>query len=80
VLSTTFLLLANVRRSAAQPTVDLNAIDRFISFGYLTLFRAMLDVSIWLGLCALLGTINGIARLLFWVRQSRDPATRSARG
>jgi CubicO group peptidase (beta-lactamase class C family) len=60
----------------ALPALVTRTSDR--AFGYLTIFRSMLDVSIWLGLCAFLGAINGIARLLFWVPLSHDPITHRA--
>jgi hypothetical protein len=33
-------------------------------FNYQQLFRAMPDVMLWLGLCAVLGSINGTIRLI----------------
>ncbi|MEH2003297.1 MAG: serine hydrolase domain-containing protein [Nostoc sp.] len=36
--------------------------DRF--FGYVLLFRSMLDLMLWLSVCAVLGVVNGIARLI----------------
>lgn len=36
--------------------------DRF--FGYIPLFRSMLDLMLWLSVCAVLGVLNGIARLI----------------
>jgi hypothetical protein len=38
------------------------------AFGYLTLFRSMLDVMIWLSLCGVLGVLNGSARLVWLAR------------
>jgi len=40
--------------------------DRF--FGYVVLFRSMLDLMLWLSVCAVLGVVNGIARLIFLAR------------
>jgi len=40
--------------------------DRF--FGYLLLFRSMLDLMLWLSVCAVLGVVNGIARLIVLAR------------
>jgi len=40
--------------------------DRF--FGYVLLFRSMLDLMLWLSLCAVLGVVNGIARLIVLAR------------
>jgi hypothetical protein len=53
----------------AMPTLVLRASGR--AFGYLTLFRSMLDVMIWLSLCGVLGALNGSARLVWLVRQGR---------
>ncbi|MBD1997869.1 hypothetical protein H6G00_14750 [Leptolyngbya sp. FACHB-541] len=38
-------------------------------FGYDKLFRAMLDVMLWLSLCAGLGFINGTMRLFYSFKQ-----------
>ena len=40
--------------------------DRF--FGYVLLFRSMLDLMLWLSVCAFLGVVNGIARLIVLAR------------
>jgi len=40
--------------------------DRF--WGYVVLFRAMLDLMLWLSVCAVLGVVNGIARLIVLAR------------
>ena len=40
--------------------------DRF--FGYVLLFRSMLDLMLWLSVCAVLGVVNGIARLIVLAR------------
>jgi CubicO group peptidase (beta-lactamase class C family) len=40
--------------------------DRF--FGYVLLFRSMLDLMLWLSVCAALGVVNGIARLILLAR------------
>ena len=40
--------------------------DRF--WGYVVLFRAMLDLMLWLSVCAVLGVVNGIARLILLAR------------
>jgi hypothetical protein len=40
------------------------------AFSYLQLFRAMPDILIWLGIGAVLGTLNGISRILFLLRRS----------
>jgi len=40
--------------------------DRF--FGYVPLFRSMLDLMLWLSVCAVLGVVNGIARLIVLAR------------
>jgi CubicO group peptidase (beta-lactamase class C family) len=40
--------------------------DRF--FGYVLLFRSMLDLMLWLSVCAVLGAVNGIARLIVLAR------------
>ena len=44
--------------------------DRF--FGYVLLFRSMLDLMLWLIVCAFLGVVNGIARLIFLARSNRS--------
>ena len=44
----------------AFPAIVLSTPDR--AFGYLTLFRSMVGVMTWLGLCAVLGVINGVTR------------------
>lgn len=41
-------------------------------FGYDKLFRSMLDVMLWLSLCAGLGLINGTMRLFYWVRDTKS--------
>ena len=41
-------------------------------FGYVMLARAMPDILIWLGLCAGLGAINGVARLVVLGRLLRQ--------
>jgi CubicO group peptidase (beta-lactamase class C family) len=56
----------------AMPAIVLSASGR--AFGYITLCRAMLGVMIWLGLCGVLGACNGLARLVWLVRQTRHPA------
>jgi hypothetical protein len=38
------------------------------AFSYLQLFRSMPDIFTWLGLCAILGTINGVTRILLLLR------------
>ncbi len=38
------------------------------AFSYLQLFRAMPGILIWLGIGAVLGTINGVSRILFLLR------------
>ncbi|MBW4458952.1 MAG: beta-lactamase family protein [Nodosilinea sp. WJT8-NPBG4] len=43
--------------------------DRF--FGHVLLFRSMLDLMLWLSVCAVLGVVNGIARLIFLARSNR---------
>ena len=40
--------------------------DNFV--GYVVLFRYMLDLMLWLSVCAVLGVVNGIARLIFLAR------------
>jgi hypothetical protein len=50
----------------AMPALVLRTSGR--AFGYLTLFRSMLDVMIWLSLCGVLGVLNGSARLV-WLAQ-----------
>lgn len=42
--------------------------DRF--FGYVLLFRSMLDLMLWLSVCAVLGVVNGIARLILLARSN----------
>ncbi|MFN8492381.1 MAG: serine hydrolase domain-containing protein [Caldilineaceae bacterium] len=54
----------------AMPTIVLSSSGR--AFGYLTLFRSMLDSLGWLGLCAVLGALNGLARLMWVLRRNRD--------
>lgn len=54
----------------AMPAIVLSSAGR--AFGYLTLFRAMLDVMIWLSLCAMLGALNGSLRLGWLLRHRRD--------
>lgn len=51
----------------AMPTIVLNSAGR--AFGYLTLFRSMLDVMSWLSLCAVLGVLNGLIRLAWLLRR-----------
>jgi CubicO group peptidase (beta-lactamase class C family) len=46
--------------------------DRF--FGYVLLFRSMLDLMLWLSVCAVLGVVNGIIRLIVLARSSRSDA------
>ena len=46
--------------------------DRF--FGYVLLFRSMLDLMLWLSVCAVLGVVNGIMRLIVLARSSRSDA------
>jgi CubicO group peptidase (beta-lactamase class C family) len=43
--------------------------DRF--FGYALLFRSMLDLMLWLSMCAVLGVVNGVARLIVLARSNR---------
>ena len=43
--------------------------DRF--FGYALLFRSMLDLMLWLSICAVLGVVNGVARLIVLARSNR---------
>lgn len=50
-----------------MPAIVLRTSDR--AFGYLTLFRSMLGVMIWLGLSAVLGATIGIARLVGLARR-----------
>jgi CubicO group peptidase (beta-lactamase class C family) len=45
------------------------------AFGYLTLFRSMLDVMIWLSLCGVLGALNGSVRLVWLVRRAQRCVT-----
>jgi CubicO group peptidase (beta-lactamase class C family) len=42
--------------------------DQF--FGYVPLFRSMLDLMLWLSVCAVLGVVNGIARLILLARSN----------
>ena len=51
----------------AFPAIVLSTSDR--AFGYLTLYRSMIGVMTWLGLCAVLGVINGLARAAWLVRR-----------
>ena len=51
----------------AFPAIVLSTSDR--AFANLTLFRSMVGVMTWLGLCAVLGVINGLARAAWLVRQ-----------
>jgi hypothetical protein len=39
-------------------------------FGYVVLFRSMLDLMLWLSVCAVLGVVNGIARLIVLARSN----------
>jgi CubicO group peptidase (beta-lactamase class C family) len=41
-------------------------------FNYNQLFRSMLDVMLWLSLCAVLGLINGMTRLVYWARETKS--------
>ncbi len=41
-------------------------------FGYDKLFRSMLDVMLWLSLCAGFGLINGTVRLFYWVKDTKS--------
>lgn len=43
--------------------------DRF--FGYALLFRSMLDLMLWLSICAVLGVVNGVTRLIVLARSNR---------
>jgi hypothetical protein len=38
------------------------------AFSYEELFRSILDLTIWLGLCAVLGLVNVAARIVLWIR------------
>jgi hypothetical protein len=40
------------------------------AYGYLTLIRAMPGTMTWLGLCEVLGALNGLTRGLWLARQS----------
>lgn len=40
-------------------------------FGYEQLVRSMLGITIWLGLCAVLGIVNGTARIVQLARRAR---------
>lgn len=51
----------------AMPAIVLSTAGR--AFGYLTLFRSMLGVMIWLGLCGALGALNGLIRLAWLIRR-----------
>lgn len=42
--------------------------DQF--WGYVVLFRRMLDLMLWLSVCAVLGVVNGIARLILLARSN----------
>jgi CubicO group peptidase (beta-lactamase class C family) len=42
--------------------------ERF--FGYVVLFRSMLHLMLWLSVCAVLGVVNGIARLILLARSN----------
>lgn len=57
----------------AFPAIVLSTSDR--AFGYLTLYRSMVGVMTWLGLCAVLGAINGVARAAWLVRRPQSPQT-----
>ena len=52
----------------AFPAIVLSTSDR--AFGYLTLFRSMVGVMTWLGLCAALGILNGLARAYWLLRRA----------
>lgn len=61
----------------ASPQLVAMTSDRV--FNYAQLFRSMLGIMTWLSLSALLGVLNGLARLLFLVRQVPElprPVTR----
>jgi hypothetical protein len=49
------------------PTLIARTSDRV--FGYQQLARSMLGITIWLGICALLGLVNGAARLVLLARR-----------
>jgi CubicO group peptidase (beta-lactamase class C family) len=51
----------------AFPAIVLSTSDR--AFGYFTLYRSMVGVMTWLGLCAVLGVINGVARAVWLLRR-----------
>lgn len=51
----------------AMPAIVLSTAGR--AFGYLTLFRSMLGVMIWLGLCGVLSVLNGLLRLAWLLRR-----------
>ena len=51
----------------AMPAIVLQSSGR--AFGYLTLFRSMIGIMTWLGLCALLGVLNGLVRLVWLLRR-----------
>ncbi|MCE7984453.1 MAG: hypothetical protein DYG89_25045 [Caldilinea sp. CFX5] len=54
----------------AMPAIVLSTAGR--AFGYLTLFRSMLGVMIWLGLCGILGVLNGFIHLAWLIRRRLD--------
>jgi len=43
---------------------------RHQSVGYVLLFRSRLDLMLWLSVCAVLGVVNGIARLILLARSN----------
>ena len=51
----------------AFPAIVLSTSDR--AFGYLTLYRSMVGVMTWLGLCAVLGVVNGVTRAAWLARR-----------
>ncbi|MEZ4864902.1 MAG: serine hydrolase domain-containing protein [Caldilineaceae bacterium] len=53
----------------AMPAIVLRSSGR--AFGYLTLFRSMVGVMSWLGLCGVLGVVNGLVRGLWLARRTR---------
>ena len=53
----------------AFPAIVLSTADR--AFGYLTLYRSMIGIMTWLGLCAVLGVMNGVARAAWLLRHTR---------
>jgi CubicO group peptidase (beta-lactamase class C family) len=53
---------------AAVPALVRSSSGR--SFNHVQLFRSMVEIYVWLGICGVLGVINGLARIILLLRRS----------